>query len=76
MSRPKPKWKSPSRIRVPHLRLATLLAVAACHGIQPATADSITIAGNLSSNGAAVSSADPVIGDPTTINVGDTFSIL
>lgn len=71
MSKPKPNWKSLSRSR-----LATLLAFAACAGIQPATADSITIAGNLSSDRAAVSSADPVIVDPTTINVGDPFSIL
>ena len=36
----------------------------------------ITITGNLTSDGSAVGSGDPVIGDPATINVGDAFSIL
>src|SRR5690348_14669512 len=42
---------------------------------QSARADSITITGNLTSNGSAVGSGDPVITNPSTINSGDPFSI-
>jgi hypothetical protein len=43
---------------------------------QTARADLITITGNLTSDGSAVGSGDPVIGDPSTINTGDPFSIV
>ena len=56
-----------------------LLSLLACLAVlvytQSAKADSITISGNLSSDGTAVGSGDPVITDPSTINVGDPFSI-
>ena len=51
-----------------------ILAIILC--AQSAQADSITISGTLSSDGAAVGSGDPVIVDPNTINVGDLFSIV
>ena len=35
----------------------------------------ITITGNLTSDGSAVGSGDPVISNPSTINSGDAFSI-
>jgi len=56
------------------LSILGCLAVLAC--AQSAQADSITISGNLSSDGTAVGSGDPVITDPSTINFGDPFSIV
>ncbi|HUA20237.1 MAG TPA: PEP-CTERM sorting domain-containing protein [Bryobacteraceae bacterium] len=52
------------------------LGFAACTAIAPAKADTVTITGNLSSDGTAVGSGDPVITDPSTINIGDPFSLL
>jgi len=42
---------------------------------QTARADSITINGNLTSDGSAVGSGDPVITNPSTVNINDPFSI-
>ena len=56
--------------------LLVLFGLAAWFGIQPAIADTVTITGNLSSDGTAVGSGDPVITDPSTINIGDPFSLL
>ena len=56
--------------------LAFLLGLAACISTRPANADTVTITGNLSSDGTAVGSGDPVITDPSTINIGDPFSLL
>ncbi len=42
---------------------------------QTASADSITINGNLTSDGSAVGSGDPVITNPSTVNINDPFSI-
>jgi hypothetical protein len=43
---------------------------------QTATADAVLFTGNLTSDGAAVGSGDPVITNPATINAGDPFSLL
>ncbi len=56
--------------------LLVLFGLAACAGIQAAIADTVTITGNLSSDGTAVGSGDPVITDASTINIGDPFSLL
>jgi hypothetical protein len=42
---------------------------------QLARADSILFTGNLTSDGAAVGSGDPVIINPSTINLGDPFAV-
>jgi hypothetical protein len=60
------------KIQIPIAALGAIL-IALCS--QTARADMITITGNLTSDGSAVGSGDPVITDPTTINSGDPFSI-
>jgi hypothetical protein len=62
-------WK----VRIP---IAALGAIAISLCGQTARADMITITGNLTSDGSAVGSGDPVISDPSTINPGDPFSIV
>ncbi len=52
----------------------SLLGLVAFIGTQPAKADLVTITGNLSSDGSAVGSGDPVLTDQS-INLGDPFSI-
>ena len=42
---------------------------------QGARADLVTFTGNLTSDASAVSSTDPVLADPATINTGDPFSL-
>ena len=59
-------------IRIP---LAALGAVASSLCGQTAWADMITISGNLTSDGSAVGSGDPVISNPSSINPSDPFSI-
>ena len=75
------EWKSRSnglsernvrRVRIPIAALGAIL-ISLCS--QTARADMITITGNLTSDGAAVGSGDPVIVNPSTINSGDPFSI-
>ena len=61
-------WK----VRIP---IAALGAIAISLCGQTARADVITITGNLTSDGSAVGSGDPVISNPSTINSGDPFSI-
>lgn len=61
------------KFRIPIAALGAIL-VSVCS--QTVRADSITITGNLTSDGSAVGSGDPVISDPSTINSGDPFSIL
>jgi hypothetical protein len=61
-------WK----VRIP---IAALGAIAISLCGQTARADMITITGNLTSDGSAVGSGDPVITNPSTINSGDPFSI-
>jgi len=56
------------------IRVAVLGAILISLCSQSARADSITITGNLTSNGSAVGSGDPVT-NPSTINSGDPFSI-
>src|SRR5215472_9232791 len=60
------------KFRIP---VAALGAILISLSSQTATADLITITGNLTSDGSAVGSGDPVIIDPTTIHPGDPFSI-
>lgn len=47
-----------------------------CCGGPFARADSITITGDLSSDGSAIGLSDPVITDTSTINPGDPFTIV
>ena len=61
-----------SKVRIP---VAVLGAIIMSLCSQAIKADSITITGNLTSDGTAVGSGDPVITDPSTINSGDPFSI-
>lgn len=51
------------------------LVAAMLLGGQAARPDAIVFTGNLSSDGTAVGSGDPVITDPTTVNTGDPFSV-
>ena len=60
------------KVRIPVAVLGAIL-IALCS--QSARADSITVNGNLTSDGSAVGSGDPVITNPSTINSGDPFSI-
>jgi|SRR5579871_2103840 len=60
------------KFRIP---IAVLGAIFISVCIQTARADMLTINGNLTSDGAAVGSGDPVITNPSTINIGDPFSI-
>ena len=60
------------KVRIPIAALGVIL-IALCS--QTARADMISIAGNLTSDGSAVGSGDPVIVNPSTINLGDPFSI-
>jgi hypothetical protein len=60
------------QVRVPIAALGAIL-ISVCS--QTANAAMITITGNLTSDGSAVGSGDPVITDPTTIHPGDPFSI-
>ena len=46
-----------------------------CLSAQLSSADSVLFTGNLTSDGAAVGSGDPVIINPNTINLGDAFAI-
>ena len=55
--------------------IAALGAIAISLCGQTARADIITINGNLTSDGSAVGSGDPVISNPSTINSGDPFSV-
>ena len=61
-------WK----VRIP-IAAVGAIAISLCD--QTARADMITITGNLTSDGSAVGSGDPVITNPSTINSGDPFSI-
>ncbi|HXA05312.1 MAG TPA: PEP-CTERM sorting domain-containing protein [Bryobacteraceae bacterium] len=61
------------RVRIP---IAALGAILVSLFSQTARADLITITGNLTSDGSAVGSGDPVIVNPSTINSGDPFSIV
>ena len=61
-------WK----VRIPIAAFGVML-IALCS--QTARADLVTITGNLTSDGTAVGSGDPVITNPSTINIGDPFSI-
>ncbi len=61
-----------SKVRFP---IAALGAIAISFFSQTARADMVTFTGNLTSDGTAVGSGDPVITDPTTIHTGDPFSI-
>jgi hypothetical protein len=61
-----------NKIRIPIAALGAIL-ISLCN--QTAMAGVITIAGNLTSDGTAVGSGDPVITNPSTINSGDPFSI-
>ena len=61
-----------SKVRIP---VAALGAILICLCSQTARADLVTFTGNLTSDGTAVGSGDPVITDPSTINVSDPFSI-
>lgn len=60
-------WK----VRIPIAALG-LIAISLCG--QTARADMITITGKLTSDSSAVGSGD-LIGNPSTINIGDPFSI-
>lgn len=60
------------KVRIPVAVLGAIL-ISLCS--QSARADSITITGNLTSDGSAVGSGDPVITNPSTINSGDPFSV-
>jgi hypothetical protein len=62
-------WK----FRIP---VAVLGAILISLFSQSARADSITVNGNLTSDGSAVGSGDPVITNPSTINPSDPFSIV
>ena len=62
------------RLNAEPLTWFLVLHAAAFCGV--ANADSITIAGNLTSDGTAVGTGDPVITDPSTINWGDSYLIL
>jgi hypothetical protein len=61
------------RARIPIAALGAIF-LSLCN--QTARADLITITGNLTSDGSAVGSGDPVIVNPSTINSGDPFSIV
>ena len=61
-----------SKVRFPIAALGTIVIF--LFG-QTARAAIITITGNLTSDGSAVGSGDPVIVNPSTINPGDAFSI-
>jgi PEP-CTERM motif len=61
------------KVRIPIAALGAIL-ISLCS--QSARADMITLTGNLTSDGTAVGSGDPVIGNPSTINLGDPFSIV
>lgn len=60
------------KVRMPIAALGVIL-ISLCS--QTARADMITITGKLTSDGSAVSSGDPVITNPFTINSEDAFSI-
>jgi hypothetical protein len=60
------------KVRIPIAALGAIL-MSLCG--QTARADLVSISGNLTSDGSAVGSGDPVIIDPSTINPGDPFSI-
>lgn len=60
------------KVRIPVAVLGVIL-ISLCS--QPVRADSITITGNLTSDGSAVGSGDPVITNPSTVNADDPFSI-
>jgi hypothetical protein len=60
-----------------HLQHGLLTGIVACCLSNPTVlADQVTFTGNLTSDGAAVGSGDPVITNPSTINIGDPFSLL
>jgi hypothetical protein len=61
------------KVRIPIAALGAIL-ISVCS--QTARAGIITITGNLTSDGSAVGSGDPVIVNPSTINSGDPFSIV
>ena len=63
-------------VRAVRIPIAALGAIAISLFSQTARADMISITGNLTSDGSAVGSGDPVISDPSTINPGDPFSIV
>src|SRR5579864_8299805 len=60
------------KVRIPIAALGAIL-MSLCG--QTARADLVSISGNLTSDGSAVGSGDPVITNPSTINPGDPFSI-
>ena len=66
------KVRTERRVRIPIAAFGVIL-IALCS--QTARAGIIIITGNLTSDGSAVGSGDPVISDPSTINSGDPFSI-
>ena len=69
--------KSCRRSRPRSLYIGQLaFALAMCCGGPFARADSITITGDLSSDGSAIGLSDPVITDTSTINPGDPFTIV
>ena len=61
-----------NKVRIPIAALGAILTLLCS---QSARADMITVIGNLTSDGSAVGSGDPVITNPSTINAGDPFSI-
>ena len=67
------KMRTERRVRIPIAALGVIL-IALCS--QTARAGIIIITGNLISDGSAVGSGGPVIGNPSTINPGDPFSIV
>src|SRR5579863_4273639 len=62
-----------TKVRIP---IAAVGAITISLFSQTARADMITITGNLTSDGSAVGSGDPVITNPSTVNSDDPFSIL
>src|SRR5215469_15795298 len=62
-------------LRKVQIPIAALGAILFSLCSQTARADMITITGNLTSDGSAVGTGDPVITNPSTINSGDPFSI-
>ena len=61
-----------TKVRIP---IAAVGAITISLFSQTARADMITITGNLTSDGSAVGSGDPVITNPSTVNSDDPFSI-
>ncbi len=61
-----------TKVRIP---IAAVGAITISLFSQTARADMITITGNLTSDGPAVGSGDPVITNPSTVNSDDPFSI-